>query len=291
VFGWSEPIGRAGERFAHRIQDGCNALAAWRTLLTSDMIVRGADMTLRTARRIPARLQRELVKLQPFATLPDRIGGRIRRSLRRLESGRLNRKIRRIPQKTASLLRRVPQMWELIGPLVGMTPQSPGKRRLTRMRRLHTNGCGDFTLLTRDDWFRLRGYPEWPIFSWHIDSVLMFAASANDIAQVALDAGHRIYHIDHSTGSGWSHDGATQLFARLDRNGVPYIGNDFVLAKQLQFAENPELTIVNREDWGFDTYALADREVVPAGSHAAGATRNRDAFAQPLPAINLRAAR
>jgi hypothetical protein len=291
VFGWSEPIGRAGERFAHRIQDGCDAFAAWRSLLTRDMIARGTDVALRTARRIPARLWRELTKLQPLATLSDRSYWRIRRALQRIPTDRVRRKMRRIPQKAASFLRRVPRIWELILPLVQMTPQSPVKRRLTRMRRLHTNGCGDFTLLSRDDWFRLRGYPEWPIFSWHIDSVLMFAASANDIPQVALDAEHRIYHIHHSTGSGWSHEGAAQLFARLDRNGVPYIGKDFVLAKQLQFAENPGSAIVNREDWGFDAYALAEREIVPAGSHAAGQTRGGNAFAQPLPAMSLQARR
>jgi hypothetical protein len=159
------------------------------------------------------------------------------------------------------------------------------------MLRLHTNGCGDFTLLARDDWFRLRGYPEWPIFSWHIDSVLMFAAAANDISQVALDGRYRTYHIDHSKGSGWSHDGAAQLFARLDRNGVPYISNDLVLAKQFQFAENPESAIVNREDWGLAAHTLAERKIVPAALHAATAMPRPQEFSQPMPAMSLEARR
>src|SRR5262249_33856914 len=37
--------------------------------------------------------------------------------------------------------------------------------------RLHTNACGDFTLLSRENWFRFAGYPEWVMYSWHIDSV------------------------------------------------------------------------------------------------------------------------
>ena len=152
------------------------------------------------------------------------------------------------------------------------------------MRRLHTNGCGDFTLLARDDWFRLRGYPEWPIFSWHLDFILMFAAGANDIPQVALDSRYRIYHIDHSKGSGWSHDGAAQLFARLDRNGVPYISNEIVQRKQIEFAEAPDAAIVNGEDWGLVEYTLAERKIVPTTPHAAGAMRDPDEFFQSIPA-------
>src|SRR5262249_12417724 len=45
---------------------------------------------------------------------------------------------------------------------------SPNAVRYHRSRWLHTNACGDFTLLAREDWARLRGYAEWPIFSWHL---------------------------------------------------------------------------------------------------------------------------
>jgi hypothetical protein len=38
--------------------------------------------------------------------------------------------------------------------------------------RMHTNACGDFTLLARRQWHKLRGYPEIPIWSMHIDSLL-----------------------------------------------------------------------------------------------------------------------
>ncbi len=260
-------------------------------LVTREMLAHGAETVLRAVRSIPGRLRRELAKLQPVATLPDRAYWRIRRTLRRIPTSTLSRKIRRIPQKAASLLRLFPKAWELIGPLVTLTPQSPSKRRLARMRRLHTNGCGDFTLLARDDWFRLRGYPEWPIFSWHLDSILMFAAGANDIPQVALDSGYRIYHIDHSKGSGWSHDGAAQLFARLDRNGVPYISNEIVQRKQIEFAEAPDAAIVNGEDWGLVEYTLAERKIVPTTPHAAGAVRDPDEFFQSIPVSSLQARR
>ena len=131
------------------------------------------------------------------------------------------------------------------------------------MQRLHTNGCGDFTLLTRDDWFRLRGYPEWPIFSWHIDSVFMFAACAHDIREVMLNPQTRIYHIDHSKGSGWSHQGAAQLFGRLDRNAIPYLNNEAVSRMLREFADDPSAAIVNDANWGLVECALPERVVSP----------------------------
>lgn len=294
VFGWSEPVGRAGERVARRLQEHGNAVLAWRSLVTREMLAHGVDATWGAVWRIPAWLERELVKLRPLATLPDRAYWRVRRRLRQIPTARLRRKMRsfslKAGRKAASFVRRIPQAWDLIGPFVQLTPRSPAARRLARARHLHTNGCGDFTLLARDDWFRLRGYPEWPIFSWHIDSLLMFAAAAHDIPQVALDANHRIYHIDHSKGSGWSHDGAAQLFARLERNGIPYLSNELVRRKLTEFAENPAAAIVNGEDWGFAARTLDEREIVPAAPRVAEAMhRPHGVLRQPLPAMRLQA--
>ena len=118
---------------------------------------------------------------------------------------------------------------------------------MEKSRWLHTNGCGDFTLLARDDWFRLRGYPDWPIFSWHLDSVLMFAAHAQGLREVALGPAYRSYHIDHSVGSGWSLAGHNQLFARLDAKAIPYLSNEELHRWQLKFAEDPKNAIINGE--------------------------------------------
>jgi hypothetical protein len=85
---------------------------------------------------------------------------------------------------------------------------------------LHTNACGDFTLLSKKDWVRLMGYPEWDIFSWHIDSVIIYQAYHNGIKMVNLDSSYRIYHIEHNKGSGWTPEGAELLFSRLDKNEI-----------------------------------------------------------------------
>jgi hypothetical protein len=133
--------------------------------------------------------------------------------------------------------------------------------RFQQSRWLHTWACGDFTLLARDDWFRLRGYPEWPMYSWHIDSAFMFAAGAQGIREVALGPGHRVYHIDHSVGSGWSPDGETQLFARLSAQGIPYLTDEDLQRWQAAVAEHPTSAIVNDADWGLADRDLLEREI------------------------------
>jgi hypothetical protein len=133
--------------------------------------------------------------------------------------------------------------------------------RYHRSRWLHTNGCGDFTVLSRDDWARLRGYPEWPIFSWHLDSAFMYAAAANDVREVALGKRYRIYHLDHAPGSGYSPSGAAQLFARLDAKRIPYLSNDDLERWRQQVATDPQSAIVNGPDWGLGGQVLPERQV------------------------------
>ncbi len=127
-------------------------------------------------------------------------------------------------------------------------------RRLLEVPRLHTNACGDFTLTSRDDWFRLRGYPEWQIFSWHLDSVFVHQAYGNGCRIAELGNPMRAYHIEHSVGSGWTLEGEETLFARFDEAGVPYLKHkDFArITRQVRAnAKAKRPTTFNAEDWGF----------------------------------------
>lgn len=86
--------------------------------------------------------------------------------------------------------------------------------------QLHLNGCGDFTLMTRGSWASLRGYPEWEMFSWQLDGLLLYQAAAAGFAFKELD-GHAAFHLEHS--SGWSIESQTALFERLERDGIPVL--------------------------------------------------------------------
>ena len=126
---------------------------------------------------------------------------------------------------------------------------------------LHTNGCGDFTLLAREKWFELRGYPEFDLFSMNLDSVFCFAAHHGGATEEVLADPMRIYHIEHGTGSGWTPEGQAKLFQRIEALGLSYLDNDTVLklAQQMRRLESP--MIFNGENWGFAGDEL--RETVP----------------------------
>ncbi len=142
---------------------------------------------------------------------------------------------------------------------------------LTRWRRrferpLHTNACGDFTLIAREDWAALRGYPEWPIYSWHIDSVLLYQADRNGIREVDLPSRFEIYHIEHAMGSGYTPEGANQLFQRLAARGIPYLSWDDLMALVTRMDElslSGRSVIYNGDDWGLADLALPETIVAP----------------------------
>jgi hypothetical protein len=117
----------------------------------------------------------------------------------------------------------------------------------------HTNACGDFTLLAHEDWCRLRAYPEWQIFSWHLDSVLLYQAKFSGIPEIDLPGRLAIYHIEHGAGSGYTPENASILFSRLDKVGIPYLSfrqfNDIVdgMKKNYRQGDKP---VYNEDQWG-----------------------------------------
>ncbi|MDE3164533.1 MAG: hypothetical protein KGN36_01915, partial [Acidobacteriota bacterium] len=127
---------------------------------------------------------------------------------------------------------------------------------------LHTNGCGDFTLLAREHWFDLRGYPEFDLFSMNIDSVFCAAAHHGGAREVILEEPMRIYHIEHATGSGWTPEGQTRLFQRLAASGIPWLDNQDVLRWAAQMNRLNSPFIFNHEDWGMAGLELLETKAV-----------------------------
>ena len=69
------------------------------------------------------------------------------------------------------------------------------------IHRLDTDACGDFTLMAKSAWERIRGYPELGLYSIHDDTLGCMAAAACGYRQVVLPPELCTYHIDHD--SGW----------------------------------------------------------------------------------------
>lgn len=127
---------------------------------------------------------------------------------------------------------------------------------------LHTNACGDFTLMSREDWFDLRGYPEWDLYSMNIDSALCISAARAGIEEVFLTA--RVYHIEHSVGSGYSPEGQQVLWDRLRKKGIGWIEFQEIYDWDRQLRRLGSTMIFNRRDWGLIRNTLPDEIVLGA---------------------------
>lgn len=123
---------------------------------------------------------------------------------------------------------------------------------------LHTNGCGDFTLAAREHWMRLRGYPEFDLFSMNIDSVFCYAAHYGGAREEIMPEPMRIYHIEHATGSGWTPEGQAQLFERLAAKGIGFVSYADVIGWAEQMRRLNCTMIFNNEDWGLGKFDLVE---------------------------------
>ena len=128
---------------------------------------------------------------------------------------------------------------------------------------VHTNACGDFTLMAREHWFDLRGYPEFDLFSMNLDSVLCVAAHHGGAREEMLAEPMRIYHIEHGSGSGWTPEGQAKLFERIAARGLSFVDNEEVLVWAAQMSRLNAPMIFNHENWGMAGVDLKET-VLPA---------------------------
>jgi hypothetical protein len=132
--------------------------------------------------------------------------------------------------------------------------------------KLHTNGCGDFTLTTREVWQGMHGYPEWPEYSWHIDGVVMFQAYAAGVEMIDLKPPMVAYHLEHGVGSGWTPE-SRSLFDRLDAAGVPYLSTEEYGRLARKLVRTRGYQPYNDDAWGLAKVDL--RTEIPGRRHAA----------------------
>jgi hypothetical protein len=112
--------------------------------------------------------------------------------------------------------------------------------------RLFTNASGDFTLMSKSDWMRLRGYPEMQMFSMHLDSLLLYIAYYSGVEEVYLD--YPIYHIDHS--KGWSPLNAGEFYEEIARKGIPILSYQEFIVLTDKMVKSKRAVRFNGEDWG-----------------------------------------
>jgi hypothetical protein len=127
---------------------------------------------------------------------------------------------------------------------------TPGAMHIPNAAYLHTNACGDFTLLSRGDWFALRAYPEFPIWPMHIDALFCYAAHHAGIDEVVLREPMRIYHTEHLSAAGWTPEGEEERVARIEAKGVTEIQFTAAMEWIDRMRRFNAPMIFTLEDWG-----------------------------------------
>jgi hypothetical protein len=136
---------------------------------------------------------------------------------------------------------------------------------------LHTMACGDFTLTTKEAWDAMRGYAEWPMYSWQLDGLPIFQAYAGGLEAVNLSPPMVTYHLEHGEGSGWTPEGSRRLFGRLDAAGIPYLTAaryDGLVREVLR--DRPGFHPFNGPDWGL---AVDDLPITKPAARTGGSGR------------------
>jgi hypothetical protein len=133
-------------------------------------------------------------------------------------------------------------------------------------RQLFTNACGDFTLLSRAGWEALRGYPEWPMYSWHLDSMLIHQARYSGIREIYMGKSAPVFHIEHSPGSGFTPESSDKLFERLAARGIPFLDwerdvEPKIEEMKVRRARGASAVSYNGTQWGLADAALTEAQV------------------------------
>ncbi len=117
--------------------------------------------------------------------------------------------------------------------------------------------CGDFTLMSREDWMDIDGYVELDMYSIHIDSMGLWSACAKGKKQVIFEYEACIYHIDHE--NGWESDDVIKTIKFL--SDKPSLDYSIVHRAGMKMVANGTNWDLNKPDWGwannkFDEYVF-----------------------------------
>jgi len=124
---------------------------------------------------------------------------------------------------------------------------------------LHTNACGDFQLMYKDDWKKVRGYAEFDMYSFHLDSLLEFSAHFGGVKEIVLPETMRCYHIEH--GGGFKPETVNEMHETWEKKKVPRLSYDEFVgwAKVMQMSDSG--IVFNQQHWGYSDIDLPDETV------------------------------
>ena len=130
------------------------------------------------------------------------------------------------------------------------------RRKLPLLYFLHlaTDACGDFTLMHREAWQAIQGYPELDMYSIHIDTLGIASACALGYEQMLLPAKASTYHVYHE--DGWTSLSPMQKIKFLEKR--PGLGIDVVISAALEAIKAQSPFFLNSPTWGLANEILEE---------------------------------
>ncbi len=120
--------------------------------------------------------------------------------------------------------------------------------------KLHTNGCGDFTLASDKVWRKCCGYYEYDGYSFFVDSLFIYLSYFNGFRIIELK--EKIFHVNHSGGF---LAGSDELFNSLSKKAIPHISYEEFL-EIIKNYENKKFNLSN-EKWGLKDELLDEFKI------------------------------
>ncbi|MBI4620098.1 MAG: hypothetical protein HY739_08045 [Desulfobacterales bacterium] len=130
------------------------------------------------------------------------------------------------------------------------------------LTNLHFNACGDFTLMSKNDWHKLRGYPEFDMYSPHLDSLMLLMAYHAGTRQEILRNPMRLYHIEHH--GAWIAEKASKLEKEKKSEDIPVLSLSQFQEWASEMNRNRRPIIFNDSEWGFASERLKETIVISA---------------------------
>ena len=123
---------------------------------------------------------------------------------------------------------------------------------------IHLGASGDFTLMAKEHWHALHGYPEWSTFPIHMDSVLCLAAFYAGIQEIVLLDPMRVYHLSHDSPWGPAADWDGTLDDMQQSSGIEPIRIEQLVEWSQEMRRSSRPLIFNTEQWGLETMELEE---------------------------------
>ena len=153
---------------------------------------------------------------------------------------------------------RFPKLWRWYDRFVAHHRSRQDKVKY-KLNLLDTKACGDFTLMPKEAWIDIQGYPEFDLYSIHIDSLGVMAAIALDYEQVVLAPKERIFHIHHE--NGWEAFDTMSLMKFI--NKIPGLDWEWVAEAGAHIIQNKRRFDLNPPNWGFADKTLEEYTLTP----------------------------